>query len=98
MIAMCPNHQELRVGGRFITYKSWRLCGTPGATWRDCGGQGKKKASLGYCFYWGQEWGLRVSQAHSLLVNLKHMSRNLKCLEMKKQQPQGSVTEIKQDL
>lgn len=33
---------------------------------------------LGLCFYWGQRWKHRVSQAHFLLVHLKHKSRNLK--------------------
>lgn len=30
------------------------------------------------CFYWDERWAPRISQAHSLLVSLKHKSKNFK--------------------
>lgn len=90
MTARCPNYQEtLGEKKLYCTYKSWKLRGTSGATQRGCGGQGEKKASLGYRFDWGQEWGLRVSGVQSSVVNLKPKSRNLKSLEVKTQAAPG---------
>ena len=37
------------------------------------------------CFYLGPVWGPRVLKAHSLLVNLKDKSRNLKHRKKQKQ-------------
>ena len=39
---------------------------------------GRVPIDLGFCFYWGGAWRLRISWAHSLLVNLKLKSRNWK--------------------
>lgn len=81
---------------RFITYRTWKLRSRSGATqWsvdkeRECRGQ--------EFFYWGQGWEPKVLQAHSLLVNLKHNSRNLKHGKRKNKWPKWSVIEINQDL
>lgn len=42
-----------------------------------CGGRGREEHTATACrsgsyFYWVQEWGCRVSPAHSLLVTLRH--------------------------
>ena len=34
---------------------------------------------LGFSFCWGGGWGPAVLWVHSILVNLKHTSQNLKC-------------------
>ena len=50
----------------------------------------RESTGLGFCFYWGLGWGPRVSQAHSLLVNLKHKSRNLRHEKRKNKGPNSS--------
>lgn len=53
----------------FVTHESWKVLSTlPGATWRGLLGVDV----AGFCLYWDWGWEPRVSQVHSLLVNLKH--------------------------
>lgn len=58
----------------------------------------RESAGARSSFIWGQGWEPRVLQARSLLVNLKHNSRNLKHGKRKNKWPKWSVIEISQDL
>lgn len=87
------NHQEALKRYRFITHMTWNYTAHQGpysevqreGRGGEGGGErrgGKDKRActhgLGFCFYWGTRWGLRISQAHSLLVDLKLKGCNLK--------------------
>ena len=54
---------------------------------KDAGGEREtgRVRGPGFLLLLGSAWGPRVSWAHSLLLNLKHKSGNLKCRERKKQ-------------
>lgn len=69
---------------KFIIFRSWKLRGTPGATqWGH--EQKEREWALGSTFYWGWWWAPRVYVAHSLAVNLKCKSGNLKCRKRERQ-------------
>lgn len=77
LFANALNNDREQAWGRevFFTNRSWKSHGPSGATqqghaWSD-GEQAWASA-----FYWGPRWELRVSQAHSGLVNLKFKSGN----------------------
>ena len=66
-------------GKKRVYYRPWSVQGMPVGT---LGGEGQRdRVGLGFCFYWCRRWG---PWAHSLLVNLKHKSRNLKWRGKKK--------------
>ena len=68
------NHQETEKNKMFINYRSWKLHGILGLGGGEWGNAGQE-----FCFYWGPEWGPKVSGAHSWLVNFKYKQGNLKC-------------------
>lgn len=49
--------------------------------------------SLRFRYYWGRGWGPRVSQAHSLLVHLKHKIGGIKEGKREKSGPNGQFLE-----
>lgn len=78
----------LKPSGETITYKSWKW----DATWSHTERLWVKRAYRpGFCFYWGGESGFRDSQAHFVLVNLKHQRGNLKCRKRKTSGSDGQL-------
>lgn len=87
------------LGKMLITYKTWELGSTLAATGVVMGGGGREqRASYSTrkpgLLHWvllllGLKVGPRALWAHSLLVNLKHESRNWKCGKRKASSPNG---------
>lgn len=75
-----------------ITYRPWSARARQGAH----GKVGVEGASLGTRFYGSRAWGPRVSQAHSMLVNLKQKRENLRNREENKiNSPNGELSKLK---
>ena len=96
LIARCPSAITIRTLKmcRLITYRTWKLHSTPGATQQGLGGEQEKgERGLGFCFHWCRGlWGLGFPRNHSFLVNLKHKSQNLK--DRKRKQTSSPIGQL----
>ena len=83
----------------FIAYKSWKLYSTSRAT-RQGLREREKHASTRECVQiWGSAFiGKKVAFTGTFLVNLKHMTWNLRCKKRKNKRHKWSVMETNQGL